>query len=265
MSLVLSREFLADVSVGNVPGFKLVNKFGHNPAVAASTIEDIWRNGGVYTWPQSASTLEVISDDAADTAAGNGARGVTIEGLDENWDEVSETVATAGLSPSSPTSTTFIRVNRAYVSTVGTYCSTTTTANGANAGNITVRISSAGATQCVISDGSAFGLAGVGQSQIARYTIPDTFRGLLLSYNITINANKATDMFFFARQNADDVSAPMDPKRIRIALHGLSSPIREDGLYMDAFAARTDVWWCGYGGAGDSDVAVDFQMLLCPA
>ena len=70
-------------------------KFGYNAAVS-STEETVWMQGGRYVWPTSASTMTISSADANDTSAGTGAQTVTINGLDANYAEISETVTMDG-------------------------------------------------------------------------------------------------------------------------------------------------------------------------
>ena len=116
-----------DVSRGLVSGMQSIKKFGRNAAVGTSFVPIAM--GGVYQTPQgsAATALRIKSGgDANDTAAGSGARSVTLEGLDENFELATEALATAGASASSATSTTFTRLFRAYVTPdtgSGTYAS----------------------------------------------------------------------------------------------------------------------------------------------
>ena len=83
MSRQFSRDFLIEVSKGNIAGHSLVHKFGKNEDVGA-TFEPL-TIGGVYQTlqPAAATTLRVKAGNANDTAAGTGAREVTVQGLDE--------------------------------------------------------------------------------------------------------------------------------------------------------------------------------------
>ena len=71
-----SSEFLIEVAKGNVPGHRLVHKFGINRAL--STEEDIWSYGGAYTWPTTTPHF-ISSSSTGDLQL------ITIEGHDENW------------------------------------------------------------------------------------------------------------------------------------------------------------------------------------
>ena len=82
-------------------------KFGYNGEVSTDE-ETIWDGGGIYSFPSSAVSMSVSSDDDTDTSV------VTVTGLDENYNEASETVTLTGQTEVS-TTTTFIRVYRAKV------------------------------------------------------------------------------------------------------------------------------------------------------
>ena len=66
LPVVAQVPFLDAVAFGDVDGYKIVNKFGHNPAVAAGG-EDIWAGGGTYAfYPTNAQVVSAVSDSAAD-------------------------------------------------------------------------------------------------------------------------------------------------------------------------------------------------------
>ena len=116
-----------DKNLGLVGYIAQKRKFGVNEAVNNTTHEDIWAEGGTVTLASAAETVQVkAGGNAADDAAGAGARTITVEGLDSNWAEVSEDITLAGASASSATSASFIRVNRAYIKTAGTYAGSNT-------------------------------------------------------------------------------------------------------------------------------------------
>lgn len=106
-------------------------KFGFNPDIDTGTPEDIWSAGGTLTWPSSAAAASVVSDNAADAAAGTGAQEVVLVGVDSSLNEVTEVVTTNGTTPVNST-TSFLFVNSAYGRAVGS--------GGVNAGTIDVSI-----------------------------------------------------------------------------------------------------------------------------
>jgi hypothetical protein len=123
-----TEDFGLQVARGQIPYHKQVYKFGQN-AVVGNSVETIWSQGGLYSYPPSATTMTVSSSNTNDTSAGTGARTVLISGLDGDYDEISETITLNGQTAVTTTNS-FLRVNRAIVLTAGS--------GGVNAGIIYV-------------------------------------------------------------------------------------------------------------------------------
>ncbi len=80
MSFISTTDFSLETAIGN-NDYELFYRFGRNGDIdTGSTPEDIWHGGGIYTgFPTSAAeTFEIRSASGNDTAAGTGARTVTI-------------------------------------------------------------------------------------------------------------------------------------------------------------------------------------------
>ena len=122
------EPFELQVAEGQIPWHKHIYKFGQN-AVVGNSVETIWQQGGLYSYPPSATTMTVSSSDTNDTSAGTGARTIQISGLDGDYNEISETITMNGQTAVTTTNS-FLRVNRALVLTAGS--------GGANAGIIYV-------------------------------------------------------------------------------------------------------------------------------
>jgi hypothetical protein len=120
------EPFELQVSRGQIQGHSTVIVFGYNPDVDTSE-ESVWPAGGTVPHPTSASVLKISSSSADDASAGTGARTVFIEGLDGNFNVVSETVTLNGQTAVNTTNS-YLYVNSFYVATAGS--------GGANAGNI---------------------------------------------------------------------------------------------------------------------------------
>lgn len=239
-NLALTNNWLMDCQHGKVKGWTARSEYGVNPSVGTS-LEDIWSAGATRTWLTAAATMEAISDSANDTAAGTGARTIVIEGLDANWDEVSETVTMAGTSASTATTATFIRVNRAYVATVGTY-------GLSNIGNITIRVSSAGSTQGYI-------LATEGATGNVCISVADGKEIDIHELHISSDSTKEVDFRVQVRENADDSTVPCSPwktKAFYARLVGLTDisllvPLRIPGksdFRIQAVVPGTDTAYC---------------------
>ena len=76
-----SEPFELQVARGQISFHESVHKFGFNSAVGTS-LTTVWLQGGLYPYLSSASTLYISSSSTDDTAAGTGARTVTVSGLE---------------------------------------------------------------------------------------------------------------------------------------------------------------------------------------
>jgi len=251
----ISKDFEIPLSNGNYTDAKVVHKFGYNPAVGTA-IEDVWFTSGNYTWLQSAVTLEAISTEAADTAAGAGAQQVTVQGLDANWDEVSATIEMNGASASAATTQTFIRVHRAYVSRVGTYMSTSIT--DCQQGTITIRTSGSGATHITL--GTISGTRH-GQSLVARYTIPRNHTGFIHSLNVTTLSTKPVEIYLYRRTNGNIVSGNMTCKRLIEMFRNVTAPINWQPNTPIKIDQMTDVWLSASVATTTAEVEANFELI----
>jgi len=246
---VRADDFTLDVSRGVIDGYSSVHKFGRNEAVS-SVEEDIWSAGGIYAFPTAAEAIRVrAGGDTADSARGSGARAVMIVGLDQNWTEISEAVTLAGSRAGAPTQTRFIRVFRAYVTDVGTY-------GGNNIGNIDIESTASLNTLCRIA-------AGVGQSQMAIYTIPAGKTGYLKRLHLVTESSANGDFRIWQRANADDVTAPFSGKRLVFATDNLNRLFQVEFKHYISFPAKTDIWVAGsVRGGNKTSMAASFDLIL---
>ena len=179
---------------------------GYNPAVSELAFEDIWPVGGIRTWITTPTVLDVTSDNAADSAAGTGARTISLVGLDANLDIITETIAMNGLSTVS-TVQQFKRVSVADVVTSGTL---NDSATNPNAGIITVK--SGANTQMTIqatADGGSSGRQTGMHGSVGR-----GFNGYVDS--LIVNADPREDISFnlYIRKIVDPVGGSF-PARIQ--------------------------------------------------
>lgn len=136
--------FPYQVSLGQFPRYSSNNKFGYNNSVGTSQ-EEIWNVGGVEAYLSSAETMNIVStsveDDADKNPAGTGAYTLTIVGLDNDWEPVSETISLNGQS-NVLTTNSYLRVFRMIVNTAGS--------TGSNVGTITATASTASSVHAQI-------------------------------------------------------------------------------------------------------------------
>lgn len=111
------EPFELQVSRGQIQGHRSVTVFGFNPDVDTTQVS-IWPLPSLITFPAAALQMTVSSASANDTSAGTGARTIVVQGLDANYNEVTETVTMDGQTAVTMTAS-LIRVNYAYVATTG--------------------------------------------------------------------------------------------------------------------------------------------------
>jgi len=249
--------YFTQVAKGSIAGEAIVHKFGRNPATANGTWETVWTVSSLYTFQTAAAAVEAISTSTNDEAAGTGALVITVSGLDETWTEVSEDITMNGTSASTATSTTFIRVFRAFVTDVGTY-------QGANDGTITIRDTGAGATRAEI---PLDGANELGQTQMAMYTVPLGKVAYLRHWVVTVESLKSADFALFQHQDADDTSAPMTGKRLIHYSDGVTDTVASNDTEgpLGPFPAKTDIWWEVKASAANTEVTADFEVYLIDA
>ena len=255
-----------DISRGLVSGVTSIKKFGRTTVSTSYTplcYGGIGNTGGIYNTPQSgsATTLRIkAGGNANDTAAGSGAREITLQGLDENWSEVSETLATAGASASSATTTTFTRLFRAFVSASGTYA---TASAGSQAAEITIENGSGGTDWAFIPyPTSAFPES---QSSIGAYSVPTGYTAYVFLDNVTIDSGKTADVIFFHRGGADETAAPYTAMRSKSILTGLSvgsTDLTGRNIPFGPFVGPCDIGYMGRVSATTGSIACEFEIFL---
>ena len=138
-----------------VPGITPLFKFGSNFDIDTGSVpEDVITLGGEKLFPTVASTIDLVSSDAQDSAAGTGIQTLKILGLDVDYNIIEEDKTLNGITPVTTTAE-FLRVFRMYGLTGGS-------AQRA-VGNI-LATHSEGDISAII--------AGEGQTLDATYTVP---------------------------------------------------------------------------------------------
>ena len=108
-----SGNLFLEISQGKVSGYSVVHKFGRNDEIDTGTDpEDVWTYGGLYTYNDTPSIQYISSDNALDIGME-----ITVQGLDENYEEQSVTVLLNGQTQTQiGTGELFVRVFRAFTS-----------------------------------------------------------------------------------------------------------------------------------------------------
>lgn len=172
-----TEPFELQVARGQIPGHTFNHKFGAVPSMSINTTGSVWDiNDTLYPWSAftTAGTLSVARADAADAN-----KTITIQGLDANYNEISENVTLTAAS-GNLTTKSFIRVYRAFM-----YNGSTT-----NVGNITV---SKGGTNVLRIN------AGKGQTLMAVYTVPAGYTAYISQGVMSVQSGADATGSFFIR------------------------------------------------------------------
>ena len=153
---IWDEQFDLNVARGKTRGASSLHKFGATPSQSTNTTATVWDKGDtLYPW-SAFDTPGVLV--AAQVGADDNGKVVTIIGLDENWVQIEEdfTLSSAGTVTGTKT---FKRVFRGFVKTGTT-----------NVGQLNF---SRGGTEVLRI------LAGLGQTLMTVYTVPDGYTGYL--------------------------------------------------------------------------------------
>lgn len=168
---------------GQYSGYTTLFKFGSNSGVTSAE-ETIWDQGGLYGYLTTAATLKVSS-----SAAGDNNTNVVIEGLDTNYQVVTETIALAGQTPVD-TANEYIRIYRAYVT-------------DGDVINGDIYVGTGTFTSGVPANKYAKIIAGQNQTLMAIYTVPAGHKLYVTSMMVssgTETANRYIDMRLVKRE-----------------------------------------------------------------
>lgn len=189
------EPFGIQVARDQIQGHSDVIVFGYNPDVDTSE-ESVWPDGGLVPHPSAESVLKISSSSNNDDGdpAGTGARTVYIEGLDGDYNVVSETVTLNGQTAVNTTNS-YLYVNQFYVLTVGS--------GGSNAGVLYA------GTGTVTSGVPAviYDLIEVGYNQrtTAHYCVPAGYTGYMVKGTITTGqASGSTSVTAYLKQHGPD-------------------------------------------------------------
>lgn len=168
-----SEDFALQVARGMIPGHEAFCLFGINTAVGTSN-ETIWIGSSVYAPPSAAAATTLSSSNAADTAAGVGARTVLIDGLNASYERVQE-IATLNGQTGVALTNQYLRVNKILVLTAGS--------NNTSSGNIYVGTGAvtAGVPAAIINQTGILS----NESESAFYTVPVGHTALITRWTMS--------------------------------------------------------------------------------
>ena len=235
------------ISKGHTKGHRTLYKFGYNPDVNGDE-ETVWSQGGDFPYPTSAVTMFVSSTSANDANGGTGANSILIQGLDENYDEVEETVLLNGQTQVA-TQNSYLRIYRSFVTLCGT---------GGTSGGI-IYVGSSGATGGVPNTTIYANLHLGNQTQIAAYTVPAGYTLYVDDINFTAGlsqANKTATCTFRSRDHGTNVF------RTRLISVLQSNQLITKFEYPQEFYEKTDLECRVSTNTTNNAIGASFQGVL---
>lgn len=221
-------HFLHDVAKGNIWDTKALNIFGFNRTVGTE-YETLWDDGGDYVYPGSAVSMGVVSSSALDTMQ------VLINGLDANYEAISETVTLTGTTAVN-TSAAFLRINGAII------------LSGSNVGNISIS-----------NGGIKYGFigAGIGTTQSSVYTVPAGHSIYLFRIDCTsgtVNPNK----YLYLR----NVSTNPSGRTLKVTEATFSQSISFDRQVPFRIDEKNDFQFECKSSASENEVSIFVEAIL---
>jgi hypothetical protein len=221
----LFEPFELQVSRGQISFHSPLNLFGNTTALGSTAFGPMWEGltgaGGAYVYPGSAIQMSLVSS-AADTAV------ITVNGLDANYNVISENVTLNGTTPVTTTKS-FFRINNMQ------------TFSGNATGAVT--LSNSGTTYAKIT-------AGNGDTQMSLFTVPAGYTFYQTYYQADTNTSVTSGAYVKLRTYLVDNAAGG-------VIHALNQTAFVQQLQVPlqfpvAFGEKSDIQYqlLGAGGAG---------------
>lgn len=232
--------------------YKIINRFASNKDVDSGLEQDIWTVGGTRVYLTAAENMSVISSSSKDSASGDGARNILIEGLDGDYNLIEEVLTMNGTTAVT-TSNKFMRINRVFAKDVGS--------QGINDGDITVDPATSGS-----GSRQAYIVRLEGTSLVSHYTIPNQYEGYLMSLHFSVGPQQAGTGDKNAHLKFLRRDSPSESWRLETQAFVSTSGNSLSGNYMHAFPDRIppkgELRFSVLGKVDNTEVHVHYCLLL---
>jgi len=229
------EPFELQVARGQVTGHSLQNIFGYQAALT-TTLYPIWENLSAYTYPASATTMLLYSSSASDTNVS-----VLINGLDANFNPISETLVLTNGATGVTTVNSYLRINGMIL------------ASGvANVGKLSLSNAGKTVTYAAMS-------IGLGKSQAAIYTVPAgyTFYLTRVDINAAIAAGGVASVNYqvYSKNNVSGVA-------LTVLETSFTQNFSIRRVVPFAYTEKTDLQWQASADTGTIQIGVNVEGYL---
>ena len=238
-------DMLLEISKGTLSGHSHIHKFGENPDID-QTVEDIWNQGGTYTFMTVASTLYISS------SAGGDNQVYEVQGLDADWNEQTVNVTANG---------------NTFVALAGTWRRVFRVINrGAtdNAGDIYISDNNTDAGGDGVPDTASNIKAkidiGDNQTLMAIYTIPNGKTGYLCSWFASLSKKQAVSSIINLKVR-EEGGVFIVKERLAITSTG-TSHMQHFISVPEEVPAKSDILITADSSANDVGISGGFDLIL---
>lgn len=228
-----TEPFDLQVARGQIPYHSSVNIFGYQSSVGTGTPITVWENATEYVFPTVAAQLTIVSTSASDTSA----LSVLINGLDANYNIISETIALNGLTNVTSVNN-YLRVN-------SVICT-----NGNNVGVVTFKQGTNIVAQIN---------AGIGKSQNGWYTVPNGYTLYIRAINVFSNESGGGNNYSNFRVQ---VNNRLSGASFILLQAAFAMTYTVDRVLPFGYTQQNDVRWQVSAGTGTSPIGVIIQGYL---
>lgn len=239
---------------GKVSGCTSERKFGASATVGTTQVE-IHSLGGNLPWLATATAVRVAAGNAADTAAGAGARLVTVIGVNNAFELTSSSMITDGITASLPSAEEYRRVFRTFVDKCGTDKTAVLGTYGNNVGNVVIE-NAAGTQNLAQVD------AGLGQSLIGSFTVPKGYHVVVYGADLRVQSTRSCTFTMWQQRDAHLTVAPFEPAKVVDRWRDIATDTPVEFRTPLYFPEYTDVWFTGLASVATTDVSVNFDYVL---
>jgi len=234
--MTIDAKYGMQVHQGLINDHRPFFKFGFNAEITTAE-ETIWDGGGIYSYPASATIMKVSSSNAADTST------VVINGLDADYNEISETVTITGQTAVNTTNA-YLRVFRAQVT--------------ANSPAGTIYVGTGTVTSGVPANKYAVITAGENQTLMAVYTVPAGHTAYMFMGTVSCGTS-ASNKYTTVRLKVREYGQVFCTKAITTIQNSFNQ--YDFGIPL-AIPEKADIEARGITSSGTDSISATFSMVL---